>query len=63
MCGYTDSCLRLQQHDVTQEDSQCTLRCLYYPAIGLDTPRGAWRAGSHTDFDTLTLLFQVSQYP
>jgi isopenicillin N synthase-like dioxygenase len=45
-------------HDVTQEDSQCTLRCLYYPAIGLDTPRGAWRAGSHTDFDTLTLLFQ-----
>ena len=52
-------CRGLQHHDVTAEDSQCTLRCLHYPAISLDTPRGSWRAGSHTDFSTLTLLFQV----
>lgn len=47
-----------EHHDVAKEDAQCTLRCLHYPAISVDTPRGAWRAGSHTDFDTLTLLFQ-----
>lgn len=49
----------LQAHDTTKEDSQCTLRCLHYPALGLDIPRGSWRAGSHTDFSTVTLLYQV----
>jgi len=53
----------LQAHDVTKEDSQCTLRCLHYPALSPDTPRGAWRAGSHTDFSTVTLLFQVNPPP
>jgi len=48
----------VRAHDVTKEDSQCTLRCLHYPALSPDTPRGAWRAGSHTDFSTVTLLFQ-----
>ena len=49
----------IQAHDTTAKDSQCTLRCLHYPALGLDTPRGSWRAGSHTDFSTVTLLYQV----
>ncbi|KAK9760103.1 hypothetical protein K7432_016212 [Basidiobolus ranarum] len=46
-------------HDVTQPDCQQTLRCLHYHDItGKSFPDTYWRAGSHTDFDTLTLLFQ-----
>ena len=54
-----DSAVLAQAHDTTADDSQCTLRCLHYPALGLDVPRGSWRAGSHTDFSTVTLLYQV----
>ncbi|CAF1117356.1 unnamed protein product [Didymodactylos carnosus] len=46
-------------HNVTKEDAQSTLRLLYYPDItGIQLPKGYWRAGPHTDFDVLTLLFQ-----
>ncbi|KAI8578606.1 hypothetical protein K450DRAFT_281655 [Umbelopsis ramanniana AG] len=49
----------LSKHDVTQPDCQQTLRCLHYHDItGKTFPPEYWRAGAHTDFDTLTLLFQ-----
>lgn len=47
-------------HDPSRDSYQSTLRLLHYFAI---TPEqraelGLWRAGAHTDFDCLTLLFQ-----
>lgn len=48
-----------RNHDVTQQDCLNTLRCLHYHDItGQSFPPEYWRAGAHTDFDTLTLLFQ-----
>ena len=47
-------------HDPAQRAYQSTLRLLHYFAID-PTKRdevGLWRAGAHTDFDCLTLLFQ-----
>lgn len=47
-------------HDPDRSTYQSTLRLLHYFAI--DPARrdelGLWRAGAHTDFDCLTLLFQ-----
>ena len=49
-----------QHHDPSKEDCSLTLRCLHYPPVdNSKIPANYWRAGSHTDFDTLTLLFQV----
>lgn len=40
-------------------DSQSTLRLLHYHATeGKDFGPNFWRAGAHTDFDVLTMLFQ-----
>lgn len=47
-------------HDPASRTYQSTLRLLHYyafPAELLDAD-SAWRAGAHTDFDALTLLFQ-----
>jgi isopenicillin N synthase-like dioxygenase len=47
-------------HDPTSPEYQSTLRLLHYYAIPEEL-RGTldlWRAGAHTDFDCLTLLFQ-----
>ncbi|SNY58770.1 isopenicillin N synthase family oxygenase [Enterobacter sp. CC120223-11] len=46
-----------QAHDPSQETYQSTLRMLHYFAL-TGEPDGPWRAGAHTDFDCLTLLFQ-----
>lgn len=46
-----------QAHDPSRETYQSTLRMLHYFAISGE-PDGPWRAGAHTDFDCLTLLFQ-----
>ncbi|CDS12219.1 hypothetical protein LRAMOSA04414 [Lichtheimia ramosa] len=47
------------RNDITQEDCLNTLRCLHYHDItGKSFPPEYWRAGAHTDFDILTLLFQ-----
>ncbi len=46
-------------HDKTQADYQSTLRLLHYlpmPKEALDP--SLWRAGAHTDFDCLTMVFQ-----
>lgn len=40
-------------------DSQTTLRLLHYHSVeGKEFGPNFWRAGAHTDFDVLTLLFQ-----
>jgi isopenicillin N synthase-like dioxygenase len=47
-------------HDPAQPSYQSTLRLLHYFPIAPEdqTAAGLWRAGAHTDFDCLTLLFQ-----
>ncbi|ADZ89647.1 isopenicillin N synthase family dioxygenase [Marinomonas mediterranea] len=46
-------------HDPNKPDYQSTLRLLhYFPTEGVDQQENIWRAGAHTDFDCLTLLFQ-----
>ncbi|MFT3720767.1 isopenicillin N synthase family dioxygenase [Pseudorhodoferax sp.] len=49
-------------HDPARPDYQSTLRMLHYYAVdpALRDQMGLWRAGAHTDFDCLTLLFQRS---
>ena len=44
-------------HDPAQPAYQSTLRMLHYFALKGEA-QGPWRAGAHTDFDCLTLLFQ-----
>jgi isopenicillin N synthase-like dioxygenase len=48
-----------QAHTRDSADYQCTLRMLHYLPMH-DVSRGMsfWRAGAHTDFDCLTLVFQ-----
>ncbi|MGF1597015.1 MAG: isopenicillin N synthase family dioxygenase [Acidimicrobiales bacterium] len=46
-------------HDPEGEGYQSTLRLLhYFPMSGDDFKGGQWRAGAHTDYNCLTLLFQ-----
>ncbi|MFT4087299.1 MAG: 2-oxoglutarate and iron-dependent oxygenase domain-containing protein [Gordonia sp. (in: high G+C Gram-positive bacteria)] len=47
-------------HDPAADDYQSTLRLIHYYALPeeLRGRPGTWRAGAHTDFDCLTLLFQ-----
>lgn len=46
-------------HDWQQPDYQSTLRLLHYlPLATAETGPGIWRAGAHTDFDCLTMVFQ-----
>ncbi|WP_242612516.1 isopenicillin N synthase family dioxygenase [Corticibacter populi] len=48
-------------HDPASPGYQSTLRMLHYFGVdagSLQGQPGIWRAGAHTDFDTLTLLFQ-----
>jgi isopenicillin N synthase-like dioxygenase len=47
-------------HDPEQPDYQSTLRLLHYYAIPpeVQDKLDLWRAGAHTDFDCLTLLYQ-----
>ncbi|WP_280266270.1 isopenicillin N synthase family dioxygenase [Nocardia wallacei] len=47
-------------HDPESDQYQSTLRLLHYFAVPAELRGvpGRWRAGAHTDFDCLTLLFQ-----
>ncbi|MFC9438314.1 isopenicillin N synthase family dioxygenase [Nocardia sp. NPDC057030] len=47
-------------HDPSSAQYQSTLRLLHYFAVPAELRgvEGRWRAGAHTDFDCLTLLFQ-----
>ncbi|MDR7015184.1 2OG-Fe(II) oxygenase family protein [Acinetobacter sp. 3657] len=57
--GFADDFFALA-HKPDQESYQSTLRMLHYYAVdpALKDQLGLWRAGAHTDFDCLTLLFQ-----
>lgn len=53
-----------KSHTLWQEDGQCTVRFLHYPPLEADATakllkEGYWRAGAHTDWDNVTLLFQL----
>ncbi|MEG1771473.1 MAG: 2-oxoglutarate and iron-dependent oxygenase domain-containing protein, partial [Comamonas sp.] len=50
----------LRAHDPAQASYQSTLRLLHYFATPPEQQAnlGLWRAGAHTDFDCLSLLFQ-----
>ncbi|KAG0126574.1 hypothetical protein HOY82DRAFT_101556 [Tuber indicum] len=49
----------VKAHDVSRTDAQSTLRLLHYHDItGNQFPSNYWRAGPHTDYDCLTMLFQ-----
>lgn len=48
-----------QAHNPASDAYQSTLRLLhYYPTTPVEAQGDLWRAGAHTDFDCLTLLFQ-----
>ncbi|MBA2951156.1 isopenicillin N synthase family dioxygenase [Streptomyces himalayensis] len=55
-----DSDFFTRAHDPASAQYQSTLRMLHYFAIPEDAELDpdVWRAGAHTDFDCLTLLFQ-----
>jgi isopenicillin N synthase-like dioxygenase len=55
-----DSDFFTRAHDPAQASYQSTLRLLHYFAIApaYKDKLDLWRAGAHTDFDCLTLLFQ-----
>lgn len=57
--GFADDYF-VKAHDVSQPDSQTTLRLLHYFAVdkSVRVPEGYFRAGAHADWDFLTLLFQ-----
>ncbi|MCP3711297.1 isopenicillin N synthase family oxygenase [Paraburkholderia sp. CNPSo 3274] len=48
-------------HDPSLPTYQSTLRLLHYYPNDPSLPSGLWRAGAHTDFDCLTLLFQRAE--
>lgn len=46
-------------HTLWADDGQCTLRLLHYPPVQPEElPPNYWRAGPHTDWCCVTLLFQ-----
>jgi len=47
-------------HNLWVDDGQCTLRLLHYPPVEDPSkmPENYWRAGPHTDWCCITLLFQ-----
>jgi isopenicillin N synthase-like dioxygenase len=48
-----------QRHDRSSAEYQSTLRLLHYLPLNDDFENdGVWRAGAHTDFDCLTMVFQ-----
>ncbi len=55
-----DEAFFTRAHDREQADYQSTLRLLHYLPLeeGVEVPANVWRAGAHTDFDCLTMVFQ-----
>lgn len=55
-----DDAFFTRAHDMASETYQSTLRLLHYYAIPPEAQGSLdlWRAGAHTDFDCLTLLYQ-----
>jgi len=64
-CPHLEPGTLAKAHTLWNHDGQCTLRLLHYPPIDetsideLMKPGNVhWRAGPHTDWDCVTLLFQ-----
>ncbi len=59
--GFNDDYF-ISAHDVSKPTSQTVCRLLHYFAVdpSVPVPPGYYRAGEHTDWDFLTLLFQRS---
>ena len=53
-----DSDFFTRAHDPSSPRYQSTVRLLHYFAMDPALDAGLWRAGAHTDYDCLTLLFQ-----
>lgn len=47
-----------QRHERESEQYQSTLRLLHYLPLEATPQEDYWRAGAHTDFDCLTMVFQ-----
>jgi isopenicillin N synthase-like dioxygenase len=58
--GFADGYF-VKAHDVSRPESQTVLRLLHYFAVDpeVPVPEGYYRAGAHTDWDFITLLFQA----
>lgn len=59
-CPHLKEGTLVNSHHIWNEDSQCMLRLMHYPPVDekLLTVNNLWRAGPHTDWGCITLLFQ-----
>ncbi|KAJ1631130.1 hypothetical protein T492DRAFT_998274 [Pavlovales sp. CCMP2436] len=61
-CPHLEPGTLVKSHNLWSPGGQCTLRMLHYPPIDARAPEsmatGYWRAGPHTDWCCVTLLFQ-----
>ncbi|CAB9530261.1 UPF0676 protein C1494.01 [Seminavis robusta] len=67
-CPLNEAGTLAKSHTLWAPDGQCTLRFLHYPPMEPETAKQLttpdeqgkihWRAGPHTDWDNVTLLFQ-----
>lgn len=62
--GFPDNYF-IKAHDISRPNAQTVLRLLHYFAVDPSepVPEGYYRAGAHTDWDFITLLFQASGQP
>eukprot|EP00980_Cylindrotheca_fusiformis_P024288 scaffold11714_cov153-Cylindrotheca_fusiformis.AAC.2 len=61
-CPHLEPGTLAKAHHLWNHDGQCTLRLVHYPPLNHlspdKIPDGYWRAGPHTDWGNVTLLFQ-----
>ena len=59
-CPHLQPGTLVNSHHLWNEDGQCTLRLMHYPPSDekLLDAKNMWRAGAHTDWGCITLLFQ-----
>ena len=52
--------MRRMHQKIDSEENKTALRLLYYPAVVDQLKEGQIRCGEHSDYGTITLLFQDS---
>lgn len=59
-CPHLEPGTLANAHHLWNDDGQCTLRLMHYPPAdeALLAEKNLWRAGAHTDWGCITLLFQ-----